>query len=363
MQNNKIFIFIIGTRAQLIKVAPVILECEARRLKCTLIMTGQHLETMQDLLDEFGVKSEKISALPAKERSTVLSLFKWLPQAYSGVVKQLKNIKSANNNVHVLVHGDTLSTVLGAIAGRRVGARVVHLESGLTSNKIFDPFPEEIARRVVFRLSHIAMCPSEETLKHMQEKHPKCEVVNTKGNTILDAIRLSGIVRHKDVKKASYIVVSLHRFQNIYDRKRLLKLIGVLQGVAMDHQVKFVLHPATQRRLHKYGLYDKLKNTSNIELIPRLGYSTFLKLAAESECVLTDGGSNQEELAAIGVPTIIMREATERSDGLKRNALMEAEVPGSIIEYISQGTYKKLEVESIGNELRPSKLMVDYLCK
>lgn len=362
MTKSRHFVFVIGTRAQLIKVAPVIVECESRGLACTLLMTGQHQETMQDLLDEFGVKSTQIPALAAKERSTVLSLFAWLPQAYAGILKQLKNLPVKPQAMDVLVHGDTLSTVLGAIAGKRVGARVVHLESGLTSNKLFDPFPEEIARRIVFRLSHIAMCPNEETLLHMQRKHPKCESVNTHGNTILDSIRISGVTRKKPEGDAPYVVASLHRFQNIYDQKRLLSLVKTLQGVAAKHIVKFVLHPATRKRLHKTGLYEQLEQTKNIELIPRLGYSEFLKLAAESECVLTDGGSNQEELAAIGVPTIIMRDATERSDGLERNAIMEGEIEGALIEYISNKSYEALEGKSTGAELRPSREIVDYLC-
>lgn len=363
MTGSRHFVFVVGTRAQLIKVAPVIVECEKRSLDCTLLMTGQHQETMQDLLDEFGIQSRQVPALPAKERSTVLSLLAWLPQAYGGIVKQLKKLSVSPQKMDVLVHGDTLSTVLGAIAGRRVGARVVHLESGLTSKKLFDPFPEEIARRIVFRLSHIAMCPNEETVTHMQNKHPKCEAVNTHGNTILDAIRISGVVRKTNEDAPPYVVASLHRFQNIYDQKRLLQLVELLQGIANSHTVKFVLHPATRKRLNKTGLYTRLEQTENIELIPRLGYSAFLKLAAESACVLTDGGSNQEELAAIGAPTIIMREATERSDGLERNALMEGEVPGSLIEYISCGSYQELEAEHTDKELSPSKETIDYLFK
>lgn len=362
MENAKHFVFVIGTRAQLIKVAPVIVECEKRRLPCTLLMTGQHQETMQDLLDEFGVMSRQVQALVAKERSTVLSLFAWLPQAYGGIVKQLKQLSINPKNMDVLVHGDTLSTVLGAIAGRRVGARVVHLESGLTSKKLFDPFPEEIARRIVFRLSHIAMCPNEETLAHMQEQHPKCEAINTQGNTILDAIRISGVVRNTMVDGLPYVVASLHRFQNIYNQKRLTELVTILQHIANSHIVKFVLHPATKKRLSKTDLYTRLEQTKNIELIPRLGYSAFLKLAAESACVLTDGGSNQEELAAIGVPTIIMRDATERSDGLQKNALMEGSLSQPVADYVSSKEYKRLEGGSTATELSPSSIIVNYLC-
>ncbi len=355
------FVFIVGTRAQLIKVAPVIVECEQRQLACTLLMTGQHVETMQDLLDEFGIQAPQMPAMAAKERATVLSLIAWLPQAYRGIIRQLRQLSADGHKLEVLVHGDTLSTVLGALAGRKVGARVVHLESGLTSQKIFDPFPEEISRRIVFRLSHVAMCPNDETYQHIVKNYKKCTAVNTHGNTILDAIRLSGVSRQSAANGRPYIVASIHRFQNIYEQKRFEYLINLLIQIGLSHTVKFVLHPATRKRLHKYKLYEKLEQAQGIELLPRLGYSAFLKLAAESACVLTDGGSNQEELAAIGVPTIVMRDATERSDGLGQNALMEGEVPQNLSRYIEQKGYRALEGQTSGLERRPSKETLDYL--
>lgn len=362
-KGSKHFIFVIGTRAQLIKVAPVIVECEKQQHKCSLLMTGQHLETMQDMLDEFGVKSPQVFAINTQqEHATVFSLIGWLPRAYRGIVRQLKQLTESNESVDVLVHGDTLSTVLGALAGRRCGVRVVHLESGLTSNKIFDPFPEEISRRIVFQLSHIAMCPNEETLEHMKKKYPNCEPVDTDGNTILDAIRLSGVRRNKHDKDFPYIVASLHRFQNIYDGKRLLELVNLLGEVAKVHPVHFVLHPATRKRLKKSQLLEKLQGYSGVKLLPRLGYSEFLRLAAESACVLTDGGSNQEELAALGIPTIVMRQATERTDGLGENAIMEGELTEGVLSFINLKMYEKLESKNVGyKKASPSENIVNFL--
>ncbi|MDH1623626.1 UDP-N-acetylglucosamine 2-epimerase [Pseudomonas chengduensis] len=361
-KSPKHFVFIIGTRAQLIKVAPVIVECERRNLPCTLLMTGQHLETMQDLLDEFGVKAKQVTATTAKEHATILSLVTWLPRAYMGIIKRLKSLGLEPKCINILVHGDTLSTVLGALAGRQIGACVVHLESGLTSKKIFDPFPEELSRRIVFRLSNIAMCPNQETVQHMRGKYPKCQSIDTGGNTILDAIQLTGVNRNKYKKEPDYIVASIHRFQNIYENKRLTELVKLLENIAHTHSVYFVLHPATRKRLAKAGLSERLESHSGIKLLPRLGYSEFLRLAAEAACVLTDGGSNQEELAALGVPTIVMRQATERSDGLGRNAVMEGELSSGVLNYIAKKEYQALEVAD--NEVRvesPSSYIMSHL--
>src|SRR5205085_2112900 len=112
---------IVGTRAQLIKIAPVVVACERLGLAVRLLMTGQHQETMQDLIAEFGIVSPQLAAIPASERATVGSLLRWLPSAWRGLRASLRELKAAHPALDVLVHGDTLSTVLGAWLGRRAG--------------------------------------------------------------------------------------------------------------------------------------------------------------------------------------------------------------------------------------------------
>lgn len=353
-------IFVVGTRAQLIKVAPVVVACERAGRMVTLLMTGQHHETMQDLVEEFGITSPQVPAVPATERATVVSLLRWLPAAYAGVSRKIRDL-SANGQADVLVHGDTLSTLLGAIAGRRRGARVVHLESGLSSGRLLDPFPEEIVRRLVFRFTDLAMCPNAEAVDYMRGRH-RAVVVDTKGNTILDAVAISGAAAIRPDELTPYFVVSLHRFQNIYDSKRLRYLADLVEGISKLAAVYFVLHPATRKRLTAEGLDRRLRAIPEVELSPRLGYGAFLRLAAGAACVLTDGGSNQEELAELGVPTIIMRERTERPDGVGANALMEAEVPGGVAAFLSSGGHAALRrTPNVAANLRPSERIVAAL--
>ncbi|MCP1374075.1 UDP-N-acetylglucosamine 2-epimerase [Dyella sp. Sa] len=296
---------------------------------------------MQDLVEEFGIRSPQVSAVRAIERSTVGSLLRWLPLAYAGVSRCIRGFTRSGRSVSVLVHGDTLSTLVGAFSGRRNGARVVHLESGLTSGKLFDPFPEEILRRVVFHFTDLAMCPNKASVAHMLHHH-RAEVVDTVGNTIVDAVAMTGAAAIRPDVAAPYIVVSLHRFQNIYNKRRLRQLVYLIEEAAKVLPVRFVMHPATRARLAAESLDQRLRLAPGVELSPRLGYGAFLRLAAGAACVLTDGGSNQEELAALGVPTIVMRERTERPDGLGTNALMESDVPGGIGAFLAGGHYVKL---------------------
>jgi UDP-N-acetylglucosamine 2-epimerase (non-hydrolysing) len=253
-------------------------------------------------------------------------------------------VTTASSGVDVLVHGDTLSTLVGALAGHRSGARVVHLESGLSSGRLLDPFPEELCRRLVFRLADMAMCPNTEAAAYMRRHHP-CAVVETGGNTIVDAVALAGASPRARDPTHPYLVASLHRFQNLYNVTRLRTLVELIEAVAARYPVHFVLHPATRSRLARHGLAERLRAAPGVQLSPRLGYRDFLRLAAGAACVLTDGGSNQEELATLGVPTIVMRERTERPDGLGANAVMEADVDGGVRAFVLSGAFEQLRRE------------------
>jgi UDP-N-acetylglucosamine 2-epimerase (non-hydrolysing) len=337
-------VFVVGTRAQLIKVAPIIVACERVGVPCTLLMTGQHHDTMQDLLEEFGVSVPQIAALPSVEHSTVGSLLQWLPAAYRAVMARLKEIAVPGTRTNVLVHGDTLSTLLGAFAARRCGARVMHVESGLSSGRLFDPFPEEICRRLVFKMTSVAFCPDEKTSQNMRRRR-HIDVINTHGNTIVDAVALTGASGVARLDDDPYVVCSLHRFQNIYDAKRLRHLVTLIENISTRYKVHFVLHPATRGRLETAGLMDRLSSAHRIILHPRMGYRQFLHRAAGAACVLTDGGSNQEELAVLGVPTIVMRARTERQDGLGVSAVLEKDIDGGVGAFVLDGRFENLRRE------------------
>lgn len=352
--------FVVGTRAQLIKVAPVLVACDRVGLPTILLLTGQHRETMDDLLAEFGVAAPVRAVIPLEERATIGSLLGWLPRAWAALRRELARLLSDYPGLDVVVHGDTLSTVLGARVARSCGARVVHLESGLSSGRWNDPFPEELARRLVFRWTDLAFCPDEDAARLMN-RLGRCEVVDTGGNTVLDAVVLSGAVDAID-DGGGHFVVSLHRFQNLFRDARLRELLEIVRGAAALAPTRFVLHPATRKRLEATGQLEALAGVAGLELLPRLPYGAFLRLAAGAACVLTDGGSNQEELAALGVPTIVMRERTERSDGLGRNAIMEAELPAGVLAFLREQGYRALrQAPSVAAGLGPSARIADVL--
>jgi UDP-N-acetylglucosamine 2-epimerase (non-hydrolysing) len=257
-----------------------------------------------------------------------------------------------------------MSTVLGALAARRRGIPVFHVESGLTSGKLFDPFPEELSRRIVFRLTDVALCPSASAAALMARY--SCRSVDTGGNTIEDAVLLALRDRTSPSSDGGrpYLVASLHRFQNIFDSQRFSSLIDLLEQLAKHFRIHFVLHPATRKRLQAGGHLARLEAASGVSLTPRLGYRDFLTLAAGAACVLTDGGSNQEELAVLGVPTIIMRKHTERADGIGANAIMEGDVPGELADYLRDGGYQALRrAPTLRTAMGPSERVAEELAR
>ena len=164
-------VFVIGTRAQLVKVAPVLRVAMKRNLPHVVWFTGQHRESIDDLIADFALQSCFVMPGDHRERSSVRRLLGWMPRMLLGCRRFIEQQRRETGEAPlVVVHGDTLSTFLGAVAARLAKARVVHLESGLSSGSIGDPFPEELLRRLTFRLAHFALCPNGQAVERMQRR-------------------------------------------------------------------------------------------------------------------------------------------------------------------------------------------------
>lgn len=310
---------IIGTRAQLIKMAPLLREFERREMDFDLVFTGQHQLTMQELLNEFNISTQPFHLFPKLEVSGVLAMSTWLPRVVAKMIRLRKQIFRASDGAPKLafVHGDTMSTLAGAIAARIVGSPVAHVEAGLRSYRLADPFPEELTRIIVSRGADIHFCPG--TLAFQNICARRGIRVNTGQNTLLDSLRYaesSASEVPEPQPREPYCVVSIHRFENIYSRWRLEWLSKEIQNLCTRVNVEFVLHPATAKRLEAYQLRKDLESLSALRFRPRMTYVPFIQLLSGARFVLTDGGSNQEELHYLGKPTLLMRSATERPEGL-----------------------------------------------
>jgi UDP-N-acetylglucosamine 2-epimerase (non-hydrolysing) len=354
----------IGTRAQLIKMAPVMLEMEQRHIPFTLIFTGQHRETMPQLMGDFGVVTQPDYLYDGAEITGIVQMAKWFlrcgyrairsPQRYMPTVKGSPSV--------VLVHGDTFSTLLGAVVGKFLGADVAHVEAGLRSYNIFHPFPEELTRIIVFRLSKLSFCPGDWAFGNMQGYRSKA--INTQTNTLRDALsRMLKFERNLPLPfDKDFGIASIHRFENIFNRERLLQIVELLEQAAARFPLAFVLHPATRKKLTHFQLMSRLEQNPSIRLLPRMGYADFVHLMRHARFVITDGGGNQEELSYLGIPTLLMRKATERKEGLGDTATLcnyDAAVMEQFLTAVSAKPRASTPPPNSGDS--PSAKIVDHL--
>ncbi|MDX9970612.1 MAG: UDP-N-acetylglucosamine 2-epimerase [Candidatus Gracilibacteria bacterium] len=362
MTENKKIHIVIGTKAQLIKMAPIMVELEARKIPYNYIFTGQHNLTMDELRENFNIKAPDITLYKGKDITGVFQSMIWLFSICAKTIFKKKEILGKTDKSHILLtHGDTFSTILGALMGKIARIKVAHVESGLRSFHIFSPFPEEINRLLTFRLSDIYFCPGKWALNNI--KKYKGEKIDTNYNTLFDSLQLA--LKKTDTKidlpKEDYAVVSLHRFENIFSPTRFEKIIELLIETSKTIKLLFILHEPTRLRLEKTGLIKRIKENKNIELRPRYDYFKFVKLIHNAKFIMTDGGSNQEECFYLGKPCLIMRETTERTEGLGKNALI-SKFDKEIIKNFSQN-YKQFEIDPKKEIDSPTNIIVNRITK
>jgi len=318
--KNKIAI-IVGTRAELIKIFPLMIELQKQKIPFYFISTGQH--NISNLCKTFEVKQPDVilstpptssSKFNAKESKAI----KW---AFGMIFKIRKELKKLPNLEFVIYHGDTLSTACSScskLLNPFKKYKNVHLESGLRSWSNKEPFPEEIIRRIVTFFSDILICPSKQAELNLQ-KYKNKEIYNL-GNTILDSVDIaSQIAQKRDLKPfgEKFILVSIHRHENIKSEERMKKIVEILLSLKIPSY--FTLHDNTKKQLIEFGLYNKLLENKNIKLIEPLNYISMIFQISNCQLLLVDGGSLQEESLIFQKPCIILRNATERPEGLDFN--------------------------------------------
>lgn len=356
--------FVIGTRAQLFKMAPIMLECEKRNLQWRWIYTAQHKETIQQTLDTFSLPKPDYTVVQwDTEAKSISKMSKWLSKLMFSLPKGKKILDGYTGKKHVLLtHGDTITTWWGALLGRMFRVRVMHIEAGLRSHKLFDPFPEEINRIITGHLSNYHNCPDDDSIKNL--KFYTGEKFRTKFNTQADTIQFGLEKCDLDpyvLPEQEYVVVSIHRYENIFKKDRFLQIVDLLEKVAEKFSLQMVLHPATSDQLDKFDLRNRLQSNPNIDLIPRQEYLAFIKLIKNSQFVITDGGGNQEELYFMGKPTLLFRTATERPDELGITAVL-SNLDAEIIEDFMLD-YKNYSHDRVVVDVSPSEEIVDKIVK
>ena len=325
MENVKPIYFFIGTEAELIKIFPVIMECQKRDALCHIIASGQNDLRKSRILEYIDLNGEILEL--SHERDIVKSamgLLNWFLYTKKRAAKLITNMFGEDNlkGAYLIVHGDTVSTMMGAMVGKKLGMQICHVEAGLRSHNLLNPFPEEIDRLITSKMARLHFAPGDIASKNL--KKVKGKVVNTYQNTLLDSLIFSRQIPVKsdiaEILEKDYFVFVMHRQENLVSQPFVCEVVKEITEVAKKYKCVIILHEITKNAFIKFGLMNDLKLNNDIILQPRVDYFDFMKLLQNASFVITDGGSNQEELFYMNKPCLIMRKTTERYEGIGKNA-------------------------------------------
>lgn len=355
-------VVMVGTKAQYIKTAPILVAMDRIGLSYQLVYTGQHSETFEALERVFGVRQAPDNLVPGNESDTAHGLFGWSLRFLWVSLGRIR--KGAWRDARWgVVHGDTMSALLGALVFRLSGIGVAHVEAGLRSPRLWSPFPEEIIRRLISRMASLHFAPDAASAANLEGV--RGTVVDTAGNTLADALRLAVDAQAEDdpgVGRESYAVASLHRSENLSSSSRLALLMQEVIHASRRIPLKFVLHPVTRKTLVRSGWWDSLAAEPGITMLDRTDYISFIRLLRGSRFLLTDGGSNQEEAAMLGLPTLLMREETERLDGIGTGVVeLSGLDPAKIREFVETHSSRNWSFDLRLPSQSPSATVVDRL--
>lgn len=314
-------IVVYGTTGELIKLAPLLRRLQDRGAPAYTVCTGQQPEQIPTMLRDFGLRDPDLWVARGhrgRDLTRPGEIPGWLATVALGASRarpELRRAQAAAPRPLVLVHGDTFTTVLGALIGRVVRAPVAHLEAGLRSGDWRNPFPEEVNRRIVSRIATIHLTPGAWAAGNLRRARVHGTIVDTGMNTIRDSLELAAAGSPAvPVPDGVFGIVSIHRFELLNDRGALREILEVLRDASRRVPLLFVDHPVTAETIQDAGLGELFDD--RFIRIPRQRYFPFLALLRRSAFLVTDSGGSQEECAQLGHPCVVHRAVTERRDGL-----------------------------------------------
>ena len=307
---------ILGTRPEIIKMAPIIDEISKRNIEQIVIHTGQHYD--KEMSDNFFKDLE----IPAPDYNIHVGSGTHGKQT-GLMMKGIEEVLLDENPDIVLVQGDTNAVLAGALVASKLHIAVGHVEAGLRS---FDmTMPEEVNRRAADVCSTMYFIPTEESaINLLAEGFSRKSLIIT-GNTVVDAcFRHLEIAKKRGFEEESLadlhienmdniLTLTMHRAENVDVKERVTNIIDALKELS-DMNIIFPIHPRTKNTLKNFGLFDELNDLEHIHIIKPVGYLDFLQLTSASTLILTDSGGLQEEAITLNVPALTLRYNTERPE-------------------------------------------------
>lgn len=308
---------VIGTRPEAVKMAPVVMALEGDpRFRVHLIATAQHRSLLDQVLDHFGLEAEVDLDIMTEEQS--------LTDVASRALTGLEPVFSRMHPDLVLVHGDTSTTFMGALAAFYQRIPSAHVEAGLRSGDMMNPFPEEANRKLVAQLASIHFAPTGVSRENLLREGIEARRIFVTGNTAIDALYLTA-ARRRSRPEGDLILVECHRRENLGEphRQSFLGLRDVLEERA-EAEVVFSVHPNPSVQRVASEVFD---GSPRARLIDPPPYPEWVRLMARATVLVTDSGGAQEEAPALGVPVILIRRTTERPEAIAAGTVLRVD-PG-----------------------------------
>jgi len=345
-----------GTRPEAIKLSPVIDELRKRpdTIRVQVCVTGQHREMLEQVLQVFDIHPDIDLALmrPAQSLATLSA------SLFTGIDAALETVKPD----WVLVQGDTTTGMIASLASFYRHIRVGHVEAGLRTYDSRHPFPEEVNRRIIALAASLHFAPTDDARDALTREGIDPTTIAMTGNTVIDAllgtvdrmgsVTPSGLLALEDeLRRRRIVLVTGHRRENFGPGLR--NICHALRNIALTCENTSVVYPVHLNPAVHLSVHEILGEQENIHLLAPLDYREFVWMMSRSTIILTDSGGVQEEAPTLGKPVLVMREKTERPEGIAAgNALLvgtgEADIIRAAVRLLSD-TEQYMSMSKAGN--------------
>ena len=310
-------ITIFGTRPEAIKMCPLILQLKkTKQIECVVCLTGQHREMLRQVMDVFAVQGDYNLDI-MRENQTLSSIT-------VDILDRLGDVLEREKPDLILVHGDTTTSFAAALAGFYHNIPVGHVEAGLRTYDMHSPYPEEFNRQAVDLITNFYFAPTEQARQNLLKEGKEDDRIYVTGNTVIDAlattIQEDYYNEHLDwAKDSRLILMTAHRRENIGEP--MGHMFQAVKRILLEHRDVKVIYPVHKNPKVRKTAQEILGDMERVRLIEPLDVIDFHNFMAQSYLILTDSGGVQEEAPFLGKPVLVMRDTTERPEGLEAGTL------------------------------------------
>lgn len=310
-------LLVFGTRPEAIKMCPVVKALEQQKnMKTVVCVTGQHKEMLAQVLRVFDVKPDYDLAI-MKERQTLFDIT-------IAILDRFRSILEQERPDVILVHGDTTTAFAAALAGFYMNIPVGHVEAGLRTYNLQSPYPEEFNRQAVDIITDYYFAPTELAKQNLLKEGKKEDAVFVTGNTVIDALKTTVRKEYKHealewAEGSRLILLTAHRRENLGEPLR--HMFRAINRICVEFEDIKIIYPIHMNPAVRAVAQEELAGNDRIKLIEPLDVLDFHNFMNRSYLILTDSGGIQEEAPALGKPVLVMRDTTERPEGIEAGTL------------------------------------------